>query len=208
MVCNMKMSVLNQRYRDLYEALPDDYNEQLNILKSKARVSDEKLAEYINFIENIEWKTLKFSFNVIPQPACRPRLSNGIFYVEGAKENWNYVRKIIQDADIIHTACKFHVESYFPIPNTMNSVEKILAQMKYIRPTGGGDWDNLGKTYSDAIQRTLIINDNIIISGTSEKYYCIKPRVDITIEYQVDYDSKYNKRRIESSKMYQDLVKN
>ena len=46
MVCNMKMSVLNQRYRDLYEALPDDYNEQLNIHKSKAKVSDEKLAEY------------------------------------------------------------------------------------------------------------------------------------------------------------------
>ena len=127
-------------------------------------------------------------------------------YVEGAKENWNYVSKIIQDVPIIHTACKLLVESYYPIPSTMNSSEKILAQMKYIRPVGGGDWDNLGKTYSDAIQRTLIINDNIIISGTSEKYYCLKPRVDITIEYQVDYDSKYNKKRIESTTMYKKLI--
>lgn len=202
----MKMSVLNQRYRDCYEDLPDDYNDQLEYLKSRSKINEEKLSESIDMIQNIEWKTLKFSFNVIPQPACRPRLSNGVFYVEGAKENWNYVRKIIQDANIIHTACKLHVESYFPIPSTMNSVEKVLAQMKYIRPTGGGDWDNLGKTYSDAIQKTLIINDNIIVSGTSEKYYCLKPRVDLTIEYQVDYDSKYNKRRIESSKMYKSLI--
>lgn len=202
----MKMSVLNQRYRDCYEDLPDDYNDQLEYLKSRSKINEEKLSESIDMIQNIEWKTLKFSFNVIPQPACRPRLSNGIFYVEGAKENWNYVRRIIQDANIIHTACKLHVESYFPIPNTMNSVEKVLAQMKYIRPTGGGDWDNLGKTYSDAIQKTLILNDNIIISGTSEKYYCLKPRVDLTIEYQVDYDSKYNKRKIESSKMFKELI--
>lgn len=200
------MSVLNQRYRDCFEDLPDDYNEQLEYIKSRNKVDDTKLNDSIENINNIEWKTLKFSFNVIPQPAARPRLSNGIFYVEGAKENWKYVNRIIQNHDIIHTACKLHVESYFPIPNTMNSVEKILAQMKYIRPTGGGDWDNLGKTYSDAIQKTLIINDNIIISGTSEKYYCLKPRVDLTIEYQVDYDSKYNKRRIESSKMYKKLI--
>jgi Holliday junction resolvase RusA-like endonuclease len=202
----MKMSKLNQKYRDLYMDLPDNYEDQLKYIRSQNKIDDDKLNSYIDNINNIEWKTLKFSFNVIPQPACRPRLSNGIFYVEGAKENWKYVNRIIQNYDIIHTACKLHVESYFPIPNTMSSVEKILAQMKYIRPTGGGDWDNLGKTYSDAIQKTLIINDNIIISGTSEKYYCLKPRVDLTIEYQTDYDSKYNKRRIESSKMYKKLI--
>ena len=203
----MKMSVLNQKYLDCYADLPDDYEEQLAYIKSHSKISDDKLQEFIDGINNIEWKTLKFSFNVIPQPACRPRLtSGGVVYVEGARENWNYVNKIIQTNNIIHTACKLHVESYFPIPNSMNSVEKILAQMKYIRPTGCGDWDNLGKTYSDAIQKTLIINDNIIISGTSEKYYCLKPRVDLTIEYQVDYDSKYNKRKIESSKMYKDLI--
>lgn len=203
----MKMSVLNQRYRDFYEDLPDDYNEQIEYLKSHNNVDDEKVSSEIEAINNIEWKTLKFSFNVIPQPACRPRLtSGGVVYVEGAKENWNYVSRIIQDANIIHTACKLLVECYLPIPNSMNSCEKILAQMKYIRPVGGGDWDNFGKTYSDAIQRTLIINDNIIISGTCEKYYCVKPRVDITIEYQVDYDSKYNKRRIESTKSYRKLI--
>ena len=200
------MSKLNQKYREFYEDLPDNYFDQIEYIKSHNKINDKKVSDKIDEINNIEWKTIKFSFNVIPQPACRPRYSNGIFYVEGAKENWNYVAKIIQDSDIIHTACKLHIESYLPIPESMSSVEKILAQMKYIRPVSGGDWDNLGKTYSDAIQQTLIINDNIIISGTSEKYYCLKPRVDLTIEYQVDYDSKYNKRKIESSKMYKKLI--
>lgn len=203
------MSVLNQRYLDSYSDLPDDYNDQIEYIRSNYKIDDNKVQESINIINNIEWKTLKFSFNVIPQPACRPRLTQGgVVYVEGAKENWNYVNRIIQNRNIIHTACKLHVESYFPIPNSMNSTEKMLAQMKYIRPVSGGDWDNLGKTYSDAIQKILIINDNIIISGTSDKYYCVKPRVDLTIEYQDDYDSKYNKRKIESSKMYKDLVIN
>jgi Holliday junction resolvase RusA-like endonuclease len=202
----MKMSVLNKRYRDLYEELPDDYNSQLDYIKSHNKIDQSKVDKELLYIDNIKWNTLKFSFNVIPQPACRPRLSNGIFYVEGAKENWNYVHKIIQDADVIHTSCKLLVEAYLPIPSSMSSTEKILAQMKYIRPIGNGDWDNIGKTYSDAIQKTLIINDNIIISGTVEKYYCLKPRVDITIEYQDNYDSKYNKRRIESTKSYKSLL--
>jgi len=203
----MKMSVLNKRYKELYDDLPDDYEAQLEYLKKTLKYSDEKIQEMIDYISNIEWRTLKFSFNVIPQPACRPRFTqSGIVYVEGAKENWNYVAKIIQDESIIHTACILHVESYFPIPKSMSASEKILAQMKYIRPTGGGDWDNLGKTYSDAIQKTLIINDNIIISGTSDKYYCVKPRVDITIDYQVNYDSNYNRRRMESSIMYKKLI--
>lgn len=201
------MSVLNKRYKELYDDLPDDYEAQLEYLKKTLKYSDEKIQEMIDYISNIEWRTLKFSFNVIPQPACRPRFTqSGIVYVEGAKENWNYVAKIIQDESIIHTACILHVESYFPIPKSMSASEKILAQMKYIRPTGGGDWDNLGKTYSDAIQKTLIINDNIIISGTSDKYYCVKPRVDITIDYQVNYDSNYNRRRMESSIMYKKLI--
>ena len=204
----MKMSVLNKRYKELYDSLPDDYDEQIEFIRKRYKLNNTEVNRLIELINNIEWKTLKFSFNVIPQPACRPRFSNGIVYVEGAKENWTYVSRIIQDVPIIHTACKLHIESYYPIPNTMSSAEKLLAQMKYIRPVGGGDWDNLGKTYSDAIQRTLIINDNIIISGTSEKYYCLKPRVDITIEYQTDYDSKYNKHRIESSVMYKKLILN
>lgn len=203
----MKMSVLNKRYKELYDALPDDYNDQIEFIKQHTKLDDKKVQDLINYITSLEWKTLKFSFNVIPQPAARPRFTqSGVVYVEGAKENWKYVRQIIYDTPIIHTACKLLVESYFPIPKSMSASEKILAQMKYIRPTGGGDWDNLGKTYSDAIQKTLILNDNIIISGTSEKYYCLKPRVDITIEYQVDYDSNYNKKRIESSIMYKKLI--
>lgn len=203
----MKMSVLNKRYRELYANLPDDYDAQVEFIKSHYNIKDDEVNKLIDIISNIKWETLKFSFNVIPQPACRPRFtSGGIVYVEGARENWVYVNKIIQEVPIIHTACKLLIESYYPIPKSMTAAEKILAQMKYIRPVGGGDWDNLGKTYSDAIQKTLIINDNIIISGTSEKYYCVKPRVDITIEYQVDYDSKYNRKRIESSTMYKKLI--
>ena len=56
------------------------------------------------------------------------------------------------------------------------------------------------------IQRILILNDNIITKGSTEKYYSVKPRVEIDIKYQLGYDSKFNKRRMESTKAYKDAV--
>ena len=39
----MKMSVLNKRYRDLYEELPDDYNSQLDYIKSHNKIDQSKV---------------------------------------------------------------------------------------------------------------------------------------------------------------------
>ena len=78
----------------------------------------------------------------------------------------------------------------------MSSVDKVLAEMKLIRPVSKPDWDNLGKSYSDMIQGVLLQDDSIIIEGLSRKYYSIKPRVEITIDYMTEFDSKYNENKI------------
>ena len=56
------------------------------------------------------------------------------------------------------------------------------------------------------IQDILIMNDNIITKGLVEKHYSVKPRVEIEIKYQEGFDSKFNKRRIQSSKAYNKAV--
>ena len=56
------------------------------------------------------------------------------------------------------------------------------------------------------IQHRLLLNDNIISHGECDKYYSIKPRVEITVRYQLGYDSKFNRRRTESSTAYKKAV--
>ena len=63
-------------------------------------------------------------------------------------------------------------------------------------------WDNLGKTYSDMIQGILLLNDNIVNPGKVEKYFSLKPRVDIFIKYQDGFDSNFNRKKITSSTQY------
>lgn len=202
----MKMSKLKKIYDEKYAGIPDDYESQLNYISSNKHVDWKKVESEKQRIENMQWKTIEFSFPIIPYPCPRPRSTqNGFFYVEGAHDHWLYMQDKVDAEKIISTAVRFEVTSYMPIPSSMTGTEMMLAQMGYINPYSGGDWDNLGKTYSDALQMILIINDNIIIDGRSIKKYCIKPRVDIKIEYQEDYDSKYNRRKMESSKSYKKI---
>ena len=78
----------------------------------------------------------------------------------------------------------------------MSKVEMVLAEMGLIRPISKPDWDNIGKAYCDMIQGFLIYDDSLIIKGMSEKFYSIKPRIEITISYMEDFDSKFNKRKM------------
>ena len=86
----------------------------------------------------------------------------------------------------------------------MNNVEINLAEQGKIVPVGTSDVDNLMKTYLDMIQGHLLLNDNIVTRGTLEKFYSLKPRLEIKIRYQTDFDSRYNERRITHSKSYQE----
>ena len=56
------------------------------------------------------------------------------------------------------------------------------------------------------IQKHLILEDSNITDGRVQKFYSIRPRIEIHIEYMDKYDSKYNKRRIESRKEYKENI--
>ena len=77
----------------------------------------------------------------------------------------------------------------------MNNLEKVLAELGFIYPLRP-DFDNLIKTYTDMLKGTLLWDDSIIFEGTSKKYYSVKPRIEIRIEYMEDFDSDFNKKKI------------
>ena len=86
----------------------------------------------------------------------------------------------------------------------MKPEEIILAELQHLQNVSKPDWDNVGKTYSDMIQNSLILDDSLITVATTRKLYSIKPRVEIKIRYRLSFDCKYNKRKVESWKSYKD----
>ena len=201
-----------EEYLLSYGKIPDNHDDILEYLRKELKLSEkdfEKIDKMEAYVNAIPWNTLKVILPIIPKGTPRPKLGkSGIFYVTGAKENKKLCKYYIEDKyNIIYTQSHFSVTTYMPTPlKSMNRYEVYRAEMKSLVPTSYPDWDNLGKTYSDMIQDILIINDNIITKGLVEKYYSIKPRVEIEIKYQEGFDSRFNKRRIQSSKSYKEAV--
>lgn len=201
-----KLTKLEKEYNDLYGNLPDTPEDMVTYLQDKYPVKPDKLIECANNIRNMQWKCVKLVLPIIPHPSPRPRSSHGHFYVKGAKEHRKAIRNLVNAKNIICTAVKIKIDIYQPIPvNSMTNMEIHLANMGLLRPISGGDWDNFAKTYCDAIQGYLILNDNIIVEGSCYKYYAMKPSIVITLEYAENFDSKFNRRKVVNSVGYKNL---
>lgn len=195
------MTKLEKDYEEVYGQVPKCACERLKFLLDQIDLKRQKkdLFEEIKHINDIEWEEINYTIYVLPKATPRPRKGkNGIFYVSGAKDNKKVFEKYLikQDNTLITTPVKFECNCYLPIPKSMNKIEQICAELGYIRPTNKPDFDNLAKTYSDILTGFLIYDDALIISGTSEKYYSVKPRIEIKLSYMKDYDSSFNKNKI------------
>lgn len=202
-----------QEYADKYGKIPIEEESILPYLANQLKLTEKdfELIEEDNMkAKSIPWETLQIILPIIPKPSPRPRYSSvsGRFYVTGAAENKKIFKYYFTEKyHIIYTQVYFSLKVYLPTPvSSMNKREVYRAECGDIIPISNPDWDNVGKTYSDMIQQILILNDNIISKGIVEKYYSIKPRVVITLKYQKGFDSKFNKRRIETSKSYKEAI--
>lgn len=197
-----------KEYQKLYGHLPNTQEELVKYLIKENKVSTEDINSMLKKESEIPWLSFHLALQVHPYPTPRPRvLSNGMTYVRGAKKHRKLIKEYIDNADIIYTKTYFTVKTFQVMPKDVNKKEAILFEMGVYQPLIDPDWDNLGKTYSDMVQNILLINDNIIVKGSIEKYCSIKPRVEIDIEYQQSFDCKFNERRVTRTKSYQSLLK-
>ena len=188
--------------------LPDTQDELIKYIENNFKLNQNKINTAIDHIQSISWIPINEKIMLEPTPAARPKINRftKTFYVKGAKRNKEMISKFISDHHIISTATRFNIMCYQRTPTaSMTNTEIYLAEMGMIRPTVLPDWDNIGKTYSDALQDILLINDNIIIDGRVQMFWSLKPRVIIEIEYQDKFDCKYNERRMKESVAYKRL---
>ena len=190
-------------YIEKYGNVSSDHLERMLGMISDVKSQDrfiKQLTEDVERIKSIQWSTIRFVIYLLPKATPRPRHNfiRNTFYVMGAKDNRDIFAKALINADIdmITTPCKFECISYLPIPSSMSNEEKLLAESGLIRPVVKPDWDNLGKTYSDMIQGTLLFDDSLIIEGIAKKYYSSKPRIEITIQYMDKFDSRFNEKKL------------
>ena len=202
-----------EQYQMKYGNIPENSDELLTYLAKELKLKEkdfEKIRRDDEYVQQLEWKELNIILPVIPKGCPRPRQSSvsGTFYVPGASDNKKIIRYYIQEKyQAIYTQTYFAVQCYLPTPmSCMSRTEIYRAENKTLIPGSNPDWDNLGKTYSDMIQSLLLLNDNLISKGLVEKFYSIKPRVEIHIKYQKGFDSKYNKRRMTENKSFRNAI--
>lgn len=201
-------------YKSKYKDIDQDQIERIQDFMSKKNFTDKDIRKFNDRLKhamNVERETVKIVLYIIPESTPRPRYNfkGHNFYVKNASTNNQFMKLLVRKEESLQhyivTPCEFTCRMYFPIPSDMNKVDTLLAEMGAIRPPIQKDWDNLGKTYSDMIQKWLLLNDALIVKGTSEKYWSLKPRVEIEITYLKEMDCKYNEKKILNSKQYKDL---
>jgi Holliday junction resolvase RusA-like endonuclease len=201
-----------KEYIEKYGDVPNDYSERLAYLIETNKIKNNHLDEIrkaIKKLKGVRWNTIKFIFYFIPEATPRARINTftKVFYVKNANDYSTIFKEFMESCIDMHhlitTQCNFHCEMFFPTPNQMSKIEKILCELKLLRPATKPDWDNAGKTYSDMIQKHLLIEDCLINDAYIKKFHSIKPRIEIVIEYMEKYDCKFNKKRIEKWAVYE-----
>lgn len=193
-------------YETKYGNIPKDFYERFSYIISQMnlKIKDiEKIKKSIKRILGIKYEELSFVFYFFPQATPRPRYSrfSKVFYVKNMLNYNEIFKEFIDSCDDINfkiaTPCELICKTYAPIPSSMNKIEKILAELGLIKNISKPDCDNLLKSYSDMIQKTLIVDDAIFYKMTLEKSYSFKPRIEITIRFMTEYDSKFNQEKLE-----------
>lgn len=203
-----------REYSEKYMHIPNTVQERVAYLLETLKITNKQMKNIKKRIIShrlAKWNNINLVFYFVPKATPRARYSGFTkkFYVSDAKNNSDlmekFVKENLKEFPLITTACRFYCDTYFPIPDSgMTKEEKILAELGYITTQVKPDWDNIGKTYSDMIQKHLILDDCNIIDGRVRKFYSIKPRIEVRIEFMENYDSKYNKRKIEGRKVYKE----
>lgn len=206
------MEKILKNYIEKFGEIPKSFYERFITVLQDNNIKDkdiEPLREEIRRVRDIRWRKLYFTFFIEPSSCPRPRLNRSFrgkknfVFVKGAREHKDLFDEFISEVDaypLITTPCKLNIEIFAKTPTSMKRYEKVLAELKLIDNISKPDFDNYAKRYADMIQKTLILDDCLVVESCIRKKYSSKPRIEIVIEYAMDYDSDYNRKKVEKWK--------
>lgn len=174
------------------------------LLKESNNRTREFVASAMNVYKTIKWKKVSFIIPTEPIPSHRPRLCGYRVYVPGAAKNQAFFNKYVLptlNGLFIDTPCRVHLDLYVKTPKSFSGAQKILAEMKILRPWGNiGDIDNFAKSILDSLMpnekrghQGMLFDDCLVIDSDQHKYYSITPRTEVTIEFMGHIPEKLRK---------------
>jgi len=185
-------------YEALFGEIPKETERRLELLyavRGKEKLEN-KVQENIKRLKKIRWYTLQFTWYTEPKPAQRPRVKQTFrgphMYVPWAGDNKNvfgqFFTEEFPEHKIISTPMIFEVKAYLKTPTNFNRVEKVMAELGWLRPWGrSADTDNLIKSLTDITIDTLMTDDCLIEEVHGWKFYSIKPRVEYHLKYMSEF---------------------
>jgi Holliday junction resolvase RusA-like endonuclease len=196
-----------EEYQKLYGDINNDAIERL-IDYFGDRLDEDLIESAINRIESvqdkIEYHSIDITFYEKPIQSHRPRTRGFApgMYVPNAKANHDavedFVHKLFSDMKIVSVPMRIELTAYHPMPVTANDLDVLLYEFKHDYAFTKPDFDNVIKAYSDMIQKTIILDDDMVCSCEFNKYYSLKPRVEMRIIYPNGYSSEHTYKKITS----------
>lgn len=202
-----------QEYENKFGEIPKKFLERLSYLYRVEGFTKEDINELMGMMDtlkNIEWETITYIFYMVPKstPRARYNSSSHIFYVKDAKNHKmifdSFKERHSEMEVVISTPTMMSTRVYMETPKGMTKKEKLAAELELIHHVNAPDWDNLGKTYCDMVQKTLVSNDSIVCRADVEKFYSVLPRIEVDIKFMKSYDCRYNKRTVEGRKSFKE----
>lgn len=181
-----------------------NHENYITMLEEANGTTKNNLAKCIEFYNKIKWKKIRFTIPLKPEPSHRPRLCGYRVYVPGAAKNQRFFQKKVLPTLkglFITTPCIVNVDIFCETPSSFTKTQKILAEMKILRPWGNiGDVDNFAKAVYDMCQPNeargntgIMENDCLIMESMVRKFYSKTPRYELTISYMKDVPIELNK---------------
>lgn len=134
-------------------------------------------------------RTVFFTVFGDPKGKARPRITtinNHARSFQTAKQNAveNYIKMAYLEAAkgaYLTGALAIHIKAYYPIPKSVSKKKREEMLAGNIRPIIKPDYDNVGKSVSDSLNKIAYDDDKQIVDGGISKFYSDRPRTEIEI---------------------------
>lgn len=204
-----KVKKHTKTYKEIYkkyEDVPKDKDERMTYILDKLNIRKKDKDTILNSIDDIIWKkkmyrkSLKMTFYIVPEGISRPRKGKWGFYVPNIKKFYDCMDDYLESHKelknmMLSSECKLDLKYFMNMPSDMRKIEKLLAELKFIKCIKKPDWDNLGKG-TDMLNR-IWLDDCLVSDSRVRKYYSFKPRIEVKITYYEKPTNSYHEKCIE-----------